>query len=40
MYTSCTLYALVLEKENAIQEWKTLMGPGQYKKARKIQPDS
>ncbi|KAI7896259.1 nucleoside diphosphate kinase, partial [Mucor mucedo] len=32
--------ALVLEKKNAIQDWKSLMGPAAYKKARKNSPNS
>ncbi|OBZ83036.1 putative nucleoside diphosphate kinase 5 [Choanephora cucurbitarum] len=38
--TTFTLHAMILEKPNGIQEWKQLMGPSNYKKARKIQPDS
>ncbi|KAI8095506.1 nucleoside diphosphate kinase, partial [Thamnidium elegans] len=32
--------ALVLEKENAVSDWRLLMGPTTYKKARKSYPNS
>lgn len=32
--------ALVLEKENAVKDWRHLMGPANYKKARKSNPNS
>ncbi|KAI9260110.1 hypothetical protein EDC94DRAFT_149217 [Helicostylum pulchrum] len=32
--------ALVLEKENAVTDWRLLMGPTTYKKARKSYPNS
>ncbi|KAK4516105.1 uncharacterized protein ATC70_011067 [Mucor velutinosus] len=38
--SSSKLYALVLEKENAIKDWRQLMGPTTYKKARKTSPNS
>ncbi|CEP18263.1 hypothetical protein [Parasitella parasitica] len=38
--SSSRLYALVLEKENAIKDWRQLMGPTTYKKARKTSPNS
>ncbi|KAI8364436.1 nucleoside diphosphate kinase [Blakeslea trispora] len=34
------IYAMVLSKPNGIQEWKHLMGPANYKKARKTHPHS
>lgn len=37
---SSNICALVLEKKNAIQDWKSLMGPAAYKKARKNSPNS
>lgn len=37
---SSKLCALVLEKENAIKDWRHLMGPTTYKKARKTSPNS
>lgn len=37
---SSKLCALVLEKENAIKDWRQLMGPTTYKKARKTSPNS
>ncbi|GAN07064.1 nucleoside diphosphate kinase homolog 5-like [Mucor ambiguus] len=38
--SSSKLCALVLEKENAIRDWRQLMGPTTYKKARKTSPNS
>ncbi|KAF1799259.1 hypothetical protein V8B55DRAFT_1518127 [Mucor lusitanicus] len=38
--SSSKLCALVLEKENAIKDWRHLMGPTTYKKARKTSPNS
>ncbi|KAI8637588.1 nucleoside diphosphate kinase, partial [Parasitella parasitica] len=38
--SSSNLCALVLEKENAIKDWRHLMGPTTYKKARKTSPNS
>ncbi|KAL9540058.1 hypothetical protein MBANPS3_009899 [Mucor bainieri] len=38
--SSSKLRALVLEKENAIKDWRQLMGPTTYKKARKTSPNS
>ncbi|KAG1125924.1 hypothetical protein G6F42_008266 [Rhizopus arrhizus] len=38
--SSSKLCALVLEKENAIKDWRQLMGPTTYKKARKTSPNS
>lgn len=32
--------ALVLEKNNAVSDWRSLMGPTAYKKARKSNPNS
>ncbi|CAO3642166.1 unnamed protein product [Mucor hiemalis] len=32
--------ALLLEKENAVKDWRLLMGPANYKKARKNNPNS
>ncbi|KAI9303350.1 nucleoside diphosphate kinase, partial [Cunninghamella echinulata] len=38
--SSGPIYALILEKENAIQDWRNLMGPTDSNKAREINPDS
>lgn len=39
-YSSCSapIYAMILEKENAIQDWRSLMGPTDATKAREIDP--
>ncbi|KAI9485748.1 MAG: hypothetical protein EXX96DRAFT_546323 [Benjaminiella poitrasii] len=38
--SSFTVCAMILEKKNAIQEWKDLMGPTNYKKAKIVKPNS
>ncbi|KAI7903792.1 uncharacterized protein BX663DRAFT_505250 [Cokeromyces recurvatus] len=38
--SSFTVCVFILEKENAIQDWKDLMGPANYKKAKKANPNS
>ncbi|KAG2200392.1 hypothetical protein INT46_009572, partial [Mucor plumbeus] len=38
--SSSKLCALILEKKDAIKDWKQLMGPTTYKKARKTSPNS
>ncbi|KAG0174327.1 hypothetical protein DFQ28_006759 [Apophysomyces sp. BC1034] len=38
--SSRSIYALVLEKENGVQAWRTLMGPTDSDKARTIEPNS
>ncbi|KAI8330849.1 nucleoside-diphosphate kinase, partial [Chlamydoabsidia padenii] len=38
--SSAPIYAMVLEKENAIQDWRFLMGPTDANKAREINPTS
>jgi nucleoside diphosphate kinase len=40
VYFSSGICALILEKEDAIKDWKFLMGPANYKKARKSNPNS
>ncbi|KAI8990889.1 nucleoside-diphosphate kinase, partial [Mycotypha africana] len=37
---SVPIYAMVLEKDNAIQDWKELIGPTDAKKARETKPHS
>ncbi|KAI8075021.1 nucleoside diphosphate kinase, partial [Gongronella butleri] len=37
---SAPVYAMVLEKDNAVQAWRTLMGPTDANKARDIDPTS
>ncbi|KAI8078064.1 nucleoside diphosphate kinase, partial [Gilbertella persicaria] len=38
--SSAPIYALVLEKQDAIQAWRDLMGPTDANKARESHPDS
>ncbi|CAO3595173.1 unnamed protein product [Absidia cylindrospora] len=38
--SSAPIYAMVLEKENAVQDWRSLMGPTNAIKAREIDPTS
>ncbi|OAD66083.1 hypothetical protein PHYBLDRAFT_119584, partial [Phycomyces blakesleeanus NRRL 1555(-)] len=39
LMSSGPVYAMVLEKENAVQAWRELMGPTDSKKASEIDPN-
>lgn len=38
-FSSTPIYALVLEKQDAIQAWRILMGPTDSNKARNVEPN-
>lgn len=38
-FFSAPIYAMVLEKQDAIQAWRILMGPTDSAKARDIEPN-
>ncbi|KAI7903538.1 nucleoside diphosphate kinase, partial [Cokeromyces recurvatus] len=38
--SSAPIYAMILEKEDAVQSWRMLMGPTDSNKAREIDPNS
>jgi nucleoside diphosphate kinase len=40
IFISSNICALILEKENVVKDWRFLMGPTNYKKARKSNPNS
>lgn len=37
VYNSSPIYAMTLEKENAVQDWRVLMGPTDSAKAKVVE---